>query len=153
MQINVVVATSMSNSIVSLQQLVDIEVFLVSRRVEDSLASKDTTPCLSWCYENKSKLRKLKVELLCETIHECNCFIVSHFYRVHWSSMSVSKTSLNWSEQENEWTLSGQLIKTKLLNDFLRLTSVRHPIYHTPKACRGGCISSIFTTGTGDGRS
>jgi macrophage erythroblast attacher len=44
-----------------IEQLVDIDVFMVSRRVEESLSNKDTGPCLSWCYENKSKLRKLKV--------------------------------------------------------------------------------------------
>ena len=53
---------------------------MVSRRVEDCLSNKDTAPCLSWCYENKSKLRKLKVE-------QCLLFFVSEgfivlFYRV-----------------------------------------------------------------------
>jgi macrophage erythroblast attacher len=46
-----------------IEQLVDIDVFMVSRRVEESLSNKDTGPCLSWCYENKSKLRKLKSTL------------------------------------------------------------------------------------------
>ena len=45
------------------QELVDIELFLVSRQVEEALERRDSGPCLAWCYENKSKLRKLKVIL------------------------------------------------------------------------------------------
>lgn len=37
-----------------------LEVFLVSREVEQSLAARETTKCLSWCHDNRSKLRKLK---------------------------------------------------------------------------------------------
>lgn len=40
----------------------DIELFLVSRKVEESLLRREIGPCLAWCYENKSKLRKLKVQ-------------------------------------------------------------------------------------------
>ena len=39
----------------------DIELFLVSRKVEESLLRRESGPCLAWCYENRSKLRKLKV--------------------------------------------------------------------------------------------
>ena len=37
-----------------------LDVFLVSREVENSLAEHETSKCLAWCYDNKSKLRKLK---------------------------------------------------------------------------------------------
>lgn len=36
------------------------DVFLVSREVEQSLADHDTSKCLAWCHDNRSKLRKLK---------------------------------------------------------------------------------------------
>lgn len=36
------------------------DVFLVSREVENSLAEHETSKCLAWCHDNKSKLRKLK---------------------------------------------------------------------------------------------
>ena len=39
----------------------DIELFLVSRKVEESLLRREIGPCLAWCYENRSKLRKFKV--------------------------------------------------------------------------------------------
>lgn len=32
----------------------------MSREVEQSLADHDTTKCLAWCHDNRSKLRKLK---------------------------------------------------------------------------------------------
>lgn len=37
-----------------------LDVFLVSREVEQSLADHDTSKCLAWCHDNRSKLRKLK---------------------------------------------------------------------------------------------
>lgn len=43
-----------------LQDLTNIEVFLVSRDVEKSLANHETDKCLAWCHDNRSKLRKLK---------------------------------------------------------------------------------------------
>ncbi|XP_065352023.1 E3 ubiquitin-protein transferase MAEA [Cloeon dipterum] len=43
-----------------LDKLTNLEVFLVSREVEQSLAEHQTAKCLAWCHDNKSKLRKLK---------------------------------------------------------------------------------------------
>ncbi|KAK6622260.1 hypothetical protein RUM44_002067 [Polyplax serrata] len=43
-----------------LRDLTNIDVFLVSREVENSLAEHETSKCLAWCHDNKSKLRKLK---------------------------------------------------------------------------------------------
>lgn len=40
--------------------IVFLDVFLVSREVENSLAEHETSKCLAWCHDNKSKLRKLK---------------------------------------------------------------------------------------------
>jgi len=46
-----------------LENLTDIEVFLAAKEVEESLSKGDSSACLSWCHENKSKLRKLKSNL------------------------------------------------------------------------------------------
>ncbi|XP_065919491.1 E3 ubiquitin-protein transferase MAEA-like isoform X2 [Dysidea avara] len=43
--------------------LVDVELFLVAQKVESGLRNHDTQPCLSWCHENRSKLKKLKSSL------------------------------------------------------------------------------------------
>ncbi|KAF7990597.1 hypothetical protein HCN44_000402 [Aphidius gifuensis] len=42
-----------------LQDLTNIDVFMVSREVEISLANHETARCLGWCHDNRSKLRKL----------------------------------------------------------------------------------------------
>lgn len=46
-----------------LRDLTNMDLFLVSKEVEDSLASRDTSKCLAWCHDNKSKLRKLRSTL------------------------------------------------------------------------------------------
>lgn len=42
-----------------LRDLTNIDVFMVSREVEKSLANHETARCLGWCHDNRSKLRKL----------------------------------------------------------------------------------------------
>lgn len=46
------------------KDLTNIDLFLTSREVEESLLRRETAPCLAWCYDNKSKLRKNKVLIL-----------------------------------------------------------------------------------------
>lgn len=46
-----------------LKNLTNLELFMVSKRVESSLANEDTSKCLAWCHDNKSKLRKIKSTL------------------------------------------------------------------------------------------
>ncbi|KRT80391.1 hypothetical protein AMK59_6453, partial [Oryctes borbonicus] len=43
-----------------IKDLTNIDIFLTSREVESSLASHETSKCLTWCHDNRSKLRKLK---------------------------------------------------------------------------------------------
>ncbi|CAG0899609.1 unnamed protein product, partial [Darwinula stevensoni] len=47
----------------NIEDLTNIDVFLVSKEVEESLARRETCRCLSWCHDNKSRLRKLKSSL------------------------------------------------------------------------------------------
>ncbi|KAF2901307.1 hypothetical protein ILUMI_04885 [Ignelater luminosus] len=44
----------------TIKDLTNIDIFLTSREVEKSLANHETSKCLAWCYDNRSKLRKLK---------------------------------------------------------------------------------------------
>lgn len=46
-----------------LENLTNLELFMVARRVEESLLAGDTSKCLAWCHDNKSKLRKMKSTL------------------------------------------------------------------------------------------
>ena len=41
--------------------MTNIEIFLLEREIVDSLKNKDTSKCLNWCNDNKSKLKKINV--------------------------------------------------------------------------------------------
>lgn len=43
------------------KDLVNIEMFLTAKEVEESLERRETATCLAWCHDNKSRLRKMKV--------------------------------------------------------------------------------------------
>ncbi|CAG9772796.1 unnamed protein product [Ceutorhynchus assimilis] len=43
-----------------IKDFTNIDIFLNSSEVEKSLTNHETQKCISWCHENKSKLRKLK---------------------------------------------------------------------------------------------
>ena len=47
----------------NIEHLTNIDIFLLCRDIEDSLAKHETSRCLSWCHDNKSKLRKTKSTL------------------------------------------------------------------------------------------
>ncbi|XP_078462166.1 E3 ubiquitin-protein transferase MAEA isoform X2 [Lampetra planeri] len=44
-----------------IEDLVNIEMFVTAKDVEESLEKKETATCLVWCHDNKSRLRKMKV--------------------------------------------------------------------------------------------
>ena len=44
-------------------ELTNISLFLVAKEVEEALIKRNTTKCLSWCSDNKSKMRKMKSSL------------------------------------------------------------------------------------------
>ncbi|KAL4231398.1 hypothetical protein ACF0H5_008977 [Mactra antiquata] len=46
-----------------IEDLTNIDLFMTSKAIEESLINHETAPCLNWCYENKSKLRKLRSSL------------------------------------------------------------------------------------------
>ena len=47
--------------IIFFQDLTNLDLFLTSRDVEAALLDKDTSKCLLWCQDNKSRLKKIKV--------------------------------------------------------------------------------------------
>lgn len=47
----------------NLENLTNMDLFMVARRVECSLQAGDTSKCLAWCHDNKSKLRKIRSTL------------------------------------------------------------------------------------------
>ncbi|KAL6571216.1 hypothetical protein OROHE_002859 [Orobanche hederae] len=44
----------------NIQELVDIDVFLEAKKVIDALQKKEVAPALTWCADNKSRLKKSK---------------------------------------------------------------------------------------------
>ncbi|XP_075239370.1 E3 ubiquitin-protein transferase MAEA-like [Convolutriloba macropyga] len=44
-------------------KLTNVEVFATARTVESALRNKNSSPCLAWCAENKSKLKKIRSTL------------------------------------------------------------------------------------------
>lgn len=51
----------LSTPLPSSKDLVNIEMFLTAKEVEESLERRETATCLAWCHDNKSRLRKMKV--------------------------------------------------------------------------------------------
>ena len=47
----------------TLREYIDLDLFLVARDVEKSLQEKNLVPCLQWCHQNKSKLKKIQSTL------------------------------------------------------------------------------------------
>ncbi|MEE6462758.1 hypothetical protein FKM82_001697 [Ascaphus truei] len=47
-------------SVLKRKDLVNIEMFLTAKEVEESLERQETMTCLAWCHDNKSRLRKMK---------------------------------------------------------------------------------------------
>lgn len=81
--------------ILYLQDLTNIDLFLTSREVEESLLRHETGPCLAWCYDNKSKLRKNKV-----CLKEINSFIAhTWFHIIFWMWIFI------WIEDFKQWFL------------------------------------------------
>ncbi|XP_035826567.1 E3 ubiquitin-protein transferase MAEA isoform X2 [Aplysia californica] len=47
----------------NIEDLTNIDLFMMSKEIEDSLSKFETKPCLNWCADNRSKLRKMKSSL------------------------------------------------------------------------------------------
>ena len=75
--------------------MTNIDIFLVEKEIVESLLNKETAKCLSWCNENKSKLKKINVNffrLLINLKEKLKFFLDS---RVIWSFLFDNKNSLN----------------------------------------------------------
>jgi len=56
-----------------IEDVVDTELFISGRDIENSLAAHDVGPCLQWCHENRSRLKKTRSTL--EFNLHTQCFI------------------------------------------------------------------------------
>ena len=117
--------------ILYLQDLTNIDLFLTSREVEESLLRHETGPCLAWCYDNKSKLRKNKV-----CLKEINSFIAhTWFHIIFWMWIFI------WIEDFKQWFLV-------CLSDFLSvclsvlLPAARRRSVIWYESCKWLCVSA-----------
>ncbi|CAG5120161.1 unnamed protein product [Candidula unifasciata] len=83
----------------NIEDLTNIDLFMTSKEIEDALAKSDTKPCISWCTDNRSKLRKMKSTLefnirkqeFVELIRENRRIDAVKFARKHFSSVEPSQ--------------------------------------------------------------
>lgn len=85
------------------EDLTNIDLFLVSRKVEESLIRKETLTALNWCYDNKSKLRKIKsalefnirVQEFIELLRLQKSVDAIHYARAHFAPLAADETYQN----------------------------------------------------------
>ena len=83
-----------------IEDLTNIDLFLISRTVEESLVRRETMTCLNWCQDNKSKLRKIKstlefnvrVQEFVELIREAKHLDAIKYARQHFSPLAQDDT-------------------------------------------------------------
>jgi macrophage erythroblast attacher len=56
--------SSYKNLIFELQEMVDVELFTQSAKIEDALKRHSCTECIQWCSDNRNSLKKLKVSTI-----------------------------------------------------------------------------------------
>lgn len=52
--------------------MTNIDIFLIEKEIVESLMNKETAKCLSWCNENKSKLKKINVRIKTKNFRKLN---------------------------------------------------------------------------------
>ncbi|NXE36870.1 MAEA protein, partial [Ptilorrhoa leucosticta] len=73
-----------------IEDLVNIEMFLTAKEVEESLERQETMTCLAWCHDNKSRLRKMKQRV---TLSVTPGRQTENELKVGWKSKSASDYS------------------------------------------------------------
>uniref|UniRef100_H0WU18 E3 ubiquitin-protein transferase MAEA n=1 Tax=Otolemur garnettii TaxID=30611 RepID=H0WU18_OTOGA len=117
-----------------IEDLVNIEMFLTAKEVEESLERRETATCLAWCHDNKSRLRKMKAvqtpppalrdaESWLGSPHPCKAVVLS-------LKMCLSKTTVNSCL---EFSLRIQEF-IELIRQNKRLDAVRHARKHFSQA-------------------
>ena len=85
------------------EDLTNIDLFLVPRKVEESLVRKETLTALNLCYDNKSKLRKIKsalefnirVQEFIELLRLQKSVDAIHYARAHFAPLAADETYQN----------------------------------------------------------
>ena len=79
--------------------MTNIEIFLNEKEIIESLKNKETSKCLAWCNENKSKLKKINSNLefalrqqeFIELVRVQRCVEAVHHARKHFTNLNASQ--------------------------------------------------------------
>ncbi|RNA19435.1 Macrophage erythroblast attacher [Brachionus plicatilis] len=82
-----------------LKDMTNIDVFMVEKEICESLMNKETQRCLSWCSDNKSKLKKINSNLefalrqqeFIELVRQQKCLEAVHHARKHFVSLNPAQ--------------------------------------------------------------
>uniref|UniRef100_A0A8C6KRM8 E3 ubiquitin-protein transferase MAEA n=1 Tax=Nothobranchius furzeri TaxID=105023 RepID=A0A8C6KRM8_NOTFU len=110
-----------------IEDLVNIEMFLTAKEVEESLERQETVTCLAWCHDNKSRLRKMKV------LHEQRSLIFSILHH-GLSCLFLCQSCLEFSLRIQEFI--------ELIRQNKRMDAVRHARKHFSQA-EGGQLDEV----------
>uniref|UniRef100_A0A8C9SC22 E3 ubiquitin-protein transferase MAEA n=1 Tax=Scleropages formosus TaxID=113540 RepID=A0A8C9SC22_SCLFO len=111
-----------------IEDLVNIEMFLTAKEVEESLERQETATCLAWCHDNKSRLRKMKVR----TAQVSTCFSAESLQLVY--SFPEISSCLEFSLRIQEFI--------ELIRQNKRMDAVRHARKHFSQA-EGGQLDEV----------
>lgn len=83
----------------NIEDMTNIEIFLVEKEIVESLKNKETSKCLSWCNENKSKLKKINSNLefslrqqeFIELVRSQRCVEAVHHARRHFVNLNSTQ--------------------------------------------------------------
>jgi len=83
----------------NIHDMTNIEIFLVEKEIVESLRNKETSKCLAWCNENKSKLKKINSNLeftlrqqeFIELVRSQRCVEAVHHARKHFVNLNATQ--------------------------------------------------------------
>uniref|UniRef100_A0A665VRJ6 E3 ubiquitin-protein transferase MAEA n=1 Tax=Echeneis naucrates TaxID=173247 RepID=A0A665VRJ6_ECHNA len=114
-----------------IEDLVNIEMFLTAKEVEESLERQETATCLAWCHDNKSRLRKMK--------------LLFHFKKKLFASHSIERLNVIFGlflwQSCLEFSLRIQEF-IELIRQNKRMDAVRHARKHFSQA-EGGQLDEV----------
>lgn len=87
---------------VGIQNMTNIDIFLVEKEIIESLRNKETNKCFVWCNENKSKLKKINSNLeftlrqqeFIELVRAQRCVEAVHHARKHFVMSNMNATQV-----------------------------------------------------------
>uniref|UniRef100_A0A8D3EG68 E3 ubiquitin-protein transferase MAEA n=1 Tax=Scophthalmus maximus TaxID=52904 RepID=A0A8D3EG68_SCOMX len=117
-----------------IEDLVNIEMFLTAKEVEESLERQETATCLAWCHDNKSRLRKMKQDI-CILLSQKKKHLVKSIEKLtNLFRLFLWQSCLEFSLRIQEFI--------ELIRQNKRMDAVRHARKHFSQA-EGGQLDEV----------